>query len=164
MCTCCISHCKLKFAATGAVRKGRRGGLGLRGHGGLGRLAICTCMRTPTQCSCSHHRREPARPLGLAADAAMFASRPLLPLPAAAKAVQTIMSMQPTPRLSRQQAWPRPARQQRNRTGSLRAPHQACAAAGDGIWPKLALRAAPGVRGGDGDGGRTPAPPCLEKV
>ena len=83
-CTCGGSRWELRTAAAGAVRTGRRGGQGLRGHGGLGRLAVCTCLHTPTQGRRSQLRSDPARPLQLAADAAMLTSRPLLPLPAAA--------------------------------------------------------------------------------
>ena len=73
-CTCCGSRCKLRTAAAGAVRMGRRGGQGLRGHGGLGRLAVCTFWLMPMQASRNQHRSDLARPLRLAANAAMLAS------------------------------------------------------------------------------------------
>ena len=84
------SRCKLIFAASEALRISRRRGQGLRGHGGLGRLIFCTCLHTPAQASRSQVRRDPARPLRLAADAAMFAWQALLPLSAAAKAAMKI--------------------------------------------------------------------------
>ena len=73
-CTCGGSRWELGTAAAGAVQTGRRGGRGVCGHGGLGRLAVCTCWLTPTQGRRSHHRSDPARPPRLAADAAMFVS------------------------------------------------------------------------------------------
>ena len=73
-CTCGGSRWELGTAAAGAVQTGRRGGRGVCGHGGLGRLAVCTCWLTPTQGRRSHHRIDPARPPRLAADAAMFVS------------------------------------------------------------------------------------------
>ena len=77
-CTCGAARCKLRTAAAGEVLMSRRRGQGWGGHGGLDRPTFCTCLRMPMQGSRSHPRREPARTLGLAADAAMFASRPLL--------------------------------------------------------------------------------------
>ena len=154
-CTCCGSRWELQTAAAGAVRMGRRGGQGLRGHGGLGRLAVCTCWLTPTQGRRSQLRSDPARPLRLAADAAKLTSRPLLPLPAAAKAAQKITSMQPPPAAPETASPAAASRQQHRRAGSLRPPHWACAAAGAGSAPKLAARGAPGGRGGGGGGGPT---------
>ena len=81
----------------------------MRGHGRLGRLIFCTGLQALAQASRSQLRCDPARPLQLAADAAMFAWQALLPLPAAAKAAKRITWMKSPLQLSSQPAGPQPA-------------------------------------------------------